>query len=541
MRAVQVRLPILLASLSLVIAGCATTGSADPNETDGETSESASPAPDQPDQPDQPDRPEDVTTTTSDDDDGSATATSQPVDPETANRWEPGPIDWSELNSSVDIGRLAVPVDYDEPDGPQIELHLARRSADDPDERIGSLLVNPGGPGFGGSDFAVFAGQIYDRELLEHFDIVGFDPRGTGLSEPAIDCVDDLDPYVTGDVTPEDEAESAAIAETAREFADACAANNPVLLEHVGTNNAARDMDSIRRALGEEQISYFGFSYGSELGGAWATLFPDTVRAAVLDGAADPNADSLESAKQQLAGFEASLSTFLERCSGDEDCAFHNDGDAEGAYDALIAELDERPVEADDDRPPVNQTVAITATAQAMYSQSFWVQLEQALAAAQAGDGTGLLRLHDTYFQRQPDGSFGNELEAFQVISCADTAERPTREELRADADELTAVGPRLSPEGSESYFCTFFPPAIDPRTDITGDGAGPIVVIGTTGDPATPFESTARMANTLEDGRLVIVDADQHTGYGVNRCVVDVVNRYLIDLEAPVDETECA
>lgn len=460
---------------------------------------------------------------------------------QSAPDWEPEPIEWQEFNSSVDFGFVEVPVDYDDPDGPTIELYLARRNADDPDSRIGSLIVNPGGPGFGGSDFALFAGQIYDRELLEHFDIVGFDPRGTGLSEPAIDCVDDLDPYVTGDVTPQNEAEAEEIAAIAQEFADACAENNATVIQHVGTNNSARDIDSIRRALGEDQISYFGFSYGSELGGTWATLFPDTVRAAVLDGASDPNADSLESTKQQLAGFEASLTTFLARCSANESCAFHNDGDAEGAYDELLAALDESPLPVEADRPAVNQTVAITATAQAMYSESFWLQLEQALAAAQEGDGTGLLRLNDAYFQRQVDGSFGNELEAFQVISCADTIERPSREELLAASDELTAVAPRLNPEGSEGYFCTFFPPALDPRVEITGDGAGPIVVIGTTGDPATPFESTVRMANTLQDGRLVIVDADQHTGYGVNRCVVEVVNRYLVDLEAPDDETECA
>jgi len=176
-----------------------------------------------------------------------------------------------------------------------------------------------------------------------------------------------------------------------------------------------------------------------------------------------------------------------------------------------------------------------------MYTESLWPSLERSLADAQLGDGGGLLALFDSYFQRLPDGSYGNELEAFQSISCADTSDRPTVEETAAEAKLLNEVAPRLAPDGSAgSFLCTFFPDATDPRITITGDGAGPIVVIGTTGDPATPFDSTVRMSNTLEDGRLVIVEADQHTGYGVNRCVIDVVNEALIDLNPPDDETEC-
>ena len=270
-------------------------------------------------------------------------------------------------------------------------------------------------------------------------------------------------------------------------------------------------------------------------------MFPDTVRAAVLDGASDPEADALESSLQQMAGFEASLDTFLARCSADDDCAFHNNGDAEAAFDDLLDELDDEPIPSEPGRPPVNRDVAITAAVQSMYSQSFWPALERSLAAAQFGDGAGLLALHDSYYQRSGDGSYGNELEAFQTISCADTAERLTVEETDAQAALFSEVAPHLSPEGSVGgYFCTFFPESTDPRITITGAGAGPIVVIGTTGDPATPFESTVRMSNTLEDGRLVIVEADQHTGYGVNRCVIDVVNDYLIELTAPADETEC-
>lgn len=457
--------------------------------------------------------------------------------------FDPGPLEWEPFNDAVDVATLEVPVDWAYPDGPRFELFLARYNARDQAGKIGSLLVNPGGPGSEGTFLALGAARIYDQQLLRRFDIVAWDPRGTGQSDPPIDCIDDYDPYFTAvDSTPENEREREELVDVARRFAEACIANNEYL-EFVGTNNSARDMDAIRRALGEDTISYFGFSYGSELGATWATLFPDTVRAAVLDGAADPDADELESGLQQLAGFEASLATFLAQCSADPGCAFHSDGDAESAYDELMASLDADPVPSGDgSRPPVNRDVATTAVIEAMYSDVRWPALAQSLAAARNGDGAGLMALNDSYYQRQPDGTYDNFLEAFPVIGCADNPERRTVEQIDADAPRYTEVAPRLVPEGSlGGYTCTFLPAAVDPRVRITGAGAGPILVIGTTGDPSTPLDSTIRMANALEDGRLLVVEADQHTGYGVNRCVIDAVNAYLIDLEPPADGLRCA
>ena len=519
------RFPALMVACGVVMAACSSSPDAAP-ATSGPatTDEVASPTTDE-------------SGAEAAADESGAPVTEAPVD------YVPAPIAWDEFDDSVDVSLLEVPVDYNDPSGPQFDLFIARHRARDADNRIGSLLVNPGGPGFGGSDFALFAPQIFDEALLERFDIVGWDPRGTGESEPAIDCIDDYDPFFIGvDSTPENEAEAEAFVQVAQDFAAECVSNNEDVIEFVGTNNSARDMDAIRRALGEETISYFGFSYGSELGATWATLFPDTVRAAVLDGASDPNADALESSLQQLSGFSSSLDTFLAACSADEACVFHSDGDAEGAFDALMISLDADAVVGGSGRPPVNRDVALTAVAQAMYSETYWPALERSLADAELGDGAGLLALADSYYQRQPDGTYGNELEAFQSISCADSPERQTVEEADAESSQFTAVAPRLAPEGAAGgYFCTFFPPSVDPRVDITGAGAGPIVVIGTTGDPATPFESTVAMSNTLEDGRLVIVDANQHTGYGLNRCVSEVGNDDLSDLDPPADETECA
>lgn len=457
--------------------------------------------------------------------------------------YDPGPIRWEEYDDELDTATVTVPVDYADPTGPTIDLFVMRHRALESDARIGSLLVNPGGPGAPGSDLALFAPYQFDRPLLDRFDVIGWDPRGTGASTPAIECISDDDydrMYAEIDSTPDTEADHDLLVEVAQEFAAGCEIGSQGILEHVGTNNSARDMDSIRRALGEETISYFGFSYGSELGAAWVTLFPETVRAAVLDGASDPDADDLERSLQQVEGFEESVVRFLDECSS-RDCAFAPGGDADAAYFDLMESLDAEPVPSIDGRPDVNRDVATRAVLQAMYSDTYWPALEHSLAAAQDGDGSGLLQLYDEYYRRNPDGTYGNMFEAFQSISCADVPERPTVDEVDAESAQYAQVAPHLVPEASAGgYFCTFFPPAIDPRVAITGADAGPIVVIGTTGDPATPFESTVAMATTLEDGRLISVEANQHLGYGVNDCVVDAVNDYLIDLVAPTETLEC-
>jgi pimeloyl-ACP methyl ester carboxylesterase len=456
--------------------------------------------------------------------------------------FEPQPIEWTQFNDAVDVGTLDVPVDYNDPNGATFQLHLARYNALDEENKIGTLLVNPGGPGFGGSVLALRAAEIYDRTLRERFDIIGWDPRGTGESTPPIDCVDDYDQYFAGDDTPKNDAERTQIVDNDQSFAEGCETRSGDILQHVGTNDSARDMDVIRRAVGEDKISYFGFSYGSELGAVWATLFPDTVRAMVIDGAADPDADPVESNIEQLRGFEGALDTFLAQCSEDESCAFNNRGDAAGAFDALMTQLDATPIPSAPDRPPLNRAMATVAVVQAMYRESFWPALAQSLAAAQGGDGAGLLQFFDMYYQRSQDGTWGNELEAFRVIDCMDQPLRETVEEVDAETPAFHDAAPRLVPADSAGgYACGFLPPPTDPRVEVTADGAGPVVVIGTTGDPSTPFDSTRTMADKLQDGRLVAVTANQHTGYGANECVIDVVNKYLVDLEPPDDETTCA
>jgi pimeloyl-ACP methyl ester carboxylesterase len=463
----------------------------------------------------------------------------QPLDPPEPLEYS---IEWEDLGNRVDAGTITVPLDYADPQGETIELAIVRHRADE-NRRIGSLLANRGGPGAPGTVVAENATSWFGSDVTDNFDVVAWDPRGTGQSGGAVDCIDDDEYdrfYSMFDVTPDDEAERAALVDIAEEFAQRCIDRVPEL-QYIGTNNSARDMDAMRQALGEVQISYFGWSYGSELGGVWATMFPTTVRAAVFDGATDPEADPVEQTRQQWVGFEAALNTFLADCSANSSCTFHNDGDAEGAFDTLFAGLDGASVPSADGRAAVDLGVAVTAVVQSMYSDRYWPALERALEDAAAGDGAGLLQLQDAYYGRNPDGTYGNLLEAFQAITCADEEERPTVEESDADASELIGVAPRLFPFTTGSYSCSFFPDSLDPRIDITGIDAGPIVVIGTTGDPATPLASSQAMAATLEEGVLVTVEANQHSGYRANNCIDDIVHEYLVQLIVPEDGTVCS
>jgi pimeloyl-ACP methyl ester carboxylesterase len=442
----------------------------------------------------------------------------------------------------VQIGNLEVPIDYTDPSKGTFDLYVARHLAR-PDQRLGSLLVNPGGPGFGGSDWAIFAEDNYGKDLVDHFDIVGWDPRGTGLTTPTLDCIDDYDRYFAGvDITPDTPAERQLPIDLASSFADGCVQRSGSILPFVDTTNSARDMDAIRNALGESTISYFGFSYGSELGATWVTLFPDTVRAAVLDGAVDPNADFLQATLDQSAGFEQSLTTFLARCSAESDCAYHHGGNSEDAFDALMTSLDDTPIPTVAGRPDLTRAMALTAVGEAMYVESTWPTLAAGLDAAENGDGSALLALYDEYNLRRVDGTWENNLEAFQAIECQDNAGRPTVAEEDATSAEYRVVAPRFAPATIGSYTCTFFPPSQSTPTPITGAGAGPILVMGTTGDPATPLASTRKMADALEDGRLVVVQAEGHTGYGANECSRSTIDQYLIDPigHAPDDGLTC-
>ena len=457
----------------------------------------------------------------------------------------PASFDWkacddSASTTSVQCGTLEVPYDYNNPSAGTFTLYVKLRPATNPSLRIGSMMVNPGGPGFGGSSLADDADYYFSSDLTDHFDIIAWDPRGTGKSTPAVDCVDDYDQYFGLDSPPDTPEEKQALIDASQAFNDECMANSGEILPYISTQASATDMNSIRQALGEEKISYFGFSYGSELGATWATMFPQTVRAAVLDGAVDPQATSAEEGMAQAKGFEGQLATFLATCSKNTTCEFYNGGKSEAAFDTLLLDLDAKPLVVSAERTPVTQGVAFTAVAQAMYSDYYWPQLEKALADAQQGDGSGLLKLYDDYYQRKDDGSYGNELEAFLAISCLDDPGATSIKAVDEAVPSFVTAAPRLGANFGYGYSCALWPVKPAVKVGVTGKGAGPIVVVGTTGDPATPLASTRKMAAELEQGILLIVEANQHTGYGANECINTAVDSYLIDLTVPVSETTC-
>jgi len=463
----------------------------------------------------------------------------------TSTEYVPQPIDWKTCDSAaapsnITCGFIEVPFDYDNPDQGSFVLAVKRRTAGDTTLRVGSLMVNPGGPGFGGSSLADDAEYYFSSTLLEYFDIIAWDPRGTGDSTPAVDCVDQYDQYFGLDSPPDTPEEKQALIDAGAAFDQKCEEESGSILPYISTRASAMDINSIRESLGEERISYFGFSYGSELGATWATLFPSTVRAAVLDGAVDPNATALEEGMSQAGGFEMQLNSFLADCAKRPTCEFYNGGNPAAALDKLLLSIDANPLVVRADRTPVTQGVMFTAIAQAMYSDSFWPQLDNALALAQKGDGSGLLSLYDNYYQRKPDGTYGNELEAFVAISCIDDPGASSIDEVDASVAKFTAVAPRLGANFAYGYVCTNWPVEQVPKVKATGLGAGPIVVVGTTGDPATPLEATRKMAKALEKGVLIIVEAEQHTGYGANACVVNAVDAYLINLTIPANELVC-
>jgi pimeloyl-ACP methyl ester carboxylesterase len=454
------------------------------------------------------------------------------------------PIVWSacdgSTNTKVECGNIEVPFDYADPEQGSFVLYVKKHNAASPADRIGSMMVNPGGPGFGGSSLADDARYYFSQDLIDRFDIIAWDPRGTGESTPAVNCVDTFDEYFGLDSPPETPDEKQALIDASQAFNDKCAENSGTILPYISTQASAQDINSLRLALGEEKVSFFGFSYGSELGTTWATMFPETVRAIVVDGAVDPNASSTEEGMNQAKGFEGQLATFLKQCSEKSTCAFHNGGKAEAAFDKLVLDIDATPLEVSKDRTPVTQGVLFTAVAQAMYSDYYWPQLSEALSEAQNGVGKGILQLYDDYYQRKDDGTYGNELEAFLAISCLDDPGATSTEEVDSHIEDFIAAAPRLGGNFAYGYSCALWPVKQAAKVTITGKGAGPIVVVGTTGDPATPLDSTRKMALGLEQGILIVVDANQHTGYGANNCVVKAVDDYLIKLIVPANETTC-
>jgi pimeloyl-ACP methyl ester carboxylesterase len=454
-------------------------------------------------------------------------------------------LDWSTCSGSGDEGdrcaRLTVPLDYRSPSGRTIDLAVLEVPASG--SRIGSLVVNPGGPGAPGTSFA--AARALGEPLLEHFDIVGFDPRGTGGSSP-VDCLDDaaMNRYLAGDPTPSTRAEIAAYHRRQRAMAVGCSRRSGELAAHVSTVESARDMDILRAALGDRTMSYYGASYGTLLGATYAQLFPQRVGRFVLDGALDPTLGPRATALQQAKGFQTALDAYAANCVQSSVGCFLGKTvpEVERSISAILDQIATHPLPAGSRQLTVGDAYyGVTA---ALYNRDYWIILSAGLRSALGGDGFLLMQLADAYADRNPDGSFkDNLLEAFTDISCLDQPYSIPYPKVPGQFGAFTQASPVFGRAFAWGLtMCDGFTPRSDePRPVIRADGAAPIVVVGTTRDPATPYRWAVALAHQLDSGVLVTRDGDGHTGYHHdNACVDHAVESYLVSGVVPRDGLSC-
>jgi pimeloyl-ACP methyl ester carboxylesterase len=452
-------------------------------------------------------------------------------------------------NPAFDCARLEVPLDYTAPDGQTAQIGILRQRATGQD-RIGSLLVNPGGPGSSGMSLAAsMAPQLAQSPITQRFDLVGFDPRGVGSSTPTIDCLNDadweaeradldVDPSPAGVQQTEDEN---------REYAQKCTdrSGGPEVLANVGTRDVVKDLDIMRAALGDEKLTYLGYSYGTRIGSSYAEAFPQNVRALVLDGALDPTQTTVDRTVDQSAGFQQAFDAYAADCARQPNCPLGTDpSQATAAFQALSRPLIDHPLPAEGGTRTLSYPDAVTGVIQALYLSDLWPALSQGLSMMASGDGTLLLRLADLYNDRQPDGHYGNSIEAFTVISCVDE-ERITDRAAVADLiNRATAVAPfRDDGRGVVAALdpCAFWPvpPTSEPHTPQVA-GLPPTLTVSVTGDPATPYQAGVDLAKALNGG-LLTVEGEQHTAsLRGNQCVDDIVTSYLVDLQLPADGARC-
>lgn len=454
-------------------------------------------------------------------------------------------LDWEPCGrGGFECTTIDVPLDYADPDGDTIEIAVIRLLALRQDEKIGSLLINPGGPGGSGVEYARYAPLILGESLRQNYDVVGFDPRGVGQSTP-ITCQTDVqrDEMLAASATPDDSAELAELVGLAQRFADRCAERSGDLLGHVSTVEAARDMDVLRGALGDKELHYLGASYGTFLGATYADLFPDRAGRLVLDGAVDPSLTGLQLSLEQAKGFEVALRAFMADCVARSDCPLG--GDLDTAYDTLdglLAGLDEQPLPTDSDRE-LTAALGETGLIMPLYVESLWPRLRGALDRALGGDGSGLLSMADEYSDRGPNGYKSNAGEAIYAVNCLDRAELNSIKEAQALEDEFAAASPRFGISILwGSLPCAVWPEeATGQAREIDAAGAAPILVVGTTRDPATPYEWSVRLAEQLDSGVLLTRDGDGHTAYGsLNACIDTTVEAFLVDGKVPEDGKTC-
>ncbi|KOX47638.1 alpha/beta hydrolase [Streptomyces sp. NRRL F-7442] len=448
---------------------------------------------------------------------------------------------------------MKAPLDYAKPTEGDVRLAVARKKATGPGKRLGSLLVNPGGPGGSAIGYLQqYAGVGYPAKVRAQYDMVAVDPRGVARSEP-VECLDgrEMDTFTQTDTTPDDAGETDALVDAYKKFAEGCGADAPKLLRHVSTVEAARDMDVLRAVLGDEKLNYVGASYGTFLGATYAGLFPDRTGRLVLDGAMDPSLPARRMNLEQTAGFETAFQSFAKDCVKRSDCPLGGKGTSPEQVGknltSFFDDLDAKPIPAGDaDSRRLTESLATTGVIAAMYDEGAWQQLRESLTSAmKEKDGAGLLILSDSYYERGADGGYSNLMYANAAVNCLDLpAAFSSPDKVRDALPDFEKASPVFG-EGLAwaSLNCAYWPvkPTGEPHR-IEAAGATPIVVVGTTRDPATPYRWAQALAGQLSSGRLLTYEGDGHTAYGRgSACIDSAINTYLLTGTAPEDGKRCS
>ncbi|MBP2054487.1 pimeloyl-ACP methyl ester carboxylesterase [Streptomyces griseochromogenes] len=463
-------------------------------------------------------------------------------------------LTWRDCGASgFQCATMKAPLDYSKPGAGDIRLAVARKKATGKGEPLGSLLVNPGGPG--GSAIAYlqqYAGIGYPTDVRARYNMVAMDPRGVARSEP-VECLSgrQMDAYTQTDNTPDDQKETNALVGEFKQFAESCGAHSARLLRHVSTVEAARDMDILRAVLGDPKLNYVGASYGTFLGATYAGLFPDRVGRLVLDGAMDPSLDSRKLNLEQTAGFETAFQAFAKDCVRRAGCPLGGKGATPAQVGdhlkAFFRELDAHPIPAGDpDHRKLGESLATTGVIAAMYDQAAWEQLRDALASAMKhNDGAGLLALSDSYYERDANGHYSNLMMANAAVNCLDLPPAFTgSEQVEKALPEFEKASPVFGAGLAwASLNCAYWPvKALGEPHRIKAKGAAPIVVVGTTRDPATPYPWAKSLAGQLASGRLLTYVGDGHTAYGRgSTCIDSAIDTYLLHGTPPTAGKRCS
>ncbi|MEU9993520.1 alpha/beta hydrolase [Streptomyces sp. NPDC048045] len=456
-------------------------------------------------------------------------------------------LDWRRCKSTGDsaapgddwrCATLTVPLDWSKPSGTTIRLSLIRARATG-SHRLGSLLFNFGGPGGSGVSMMPYYAATAST-LREHYDLVSWDPRGVAGSE-GVRCRSDRDIEAAEavDTTPDTPAEEKAYLQDAADFGKGCRKAAGALMAHVSTTDTARDMDLMRQVLGDRTMHYFGISYGTELGGVYAHLFPKRVGRLILDAVVDPSGDTVGQSENQARGFQRALDDYLKSTGQTPE---------QGSQKIvnLLRRIDAKPLPTSSGRT-LTQTLAITGIVLPLYSKAGWPRLTSALKSAESGDGSQLLALADDYDERDGSGHYGTTSHSQRVISCLDDRQRPTLAQAKRLLPEFERISPVFGAfmGWDTAGWCHDWPvPGQFDTPEVSAAGAAPILLVGNTGDPATPYEGARRMADELGEGVGVALTwkGEGHGAYGNGSdCVDSAVNAYLIDGTVPKDGTVCS